>query len=248
MLFTSSYAISYHVPQHARGNSTPVMADKESEQNTDSEQQSPPTVSRVRLQNVTLDWVGIRSEKLLQLKRRRSSKKGILTKAQNEIKGLMLNSNNYDLVKDRIEEFKQLLQEFKETHAAYHSELRDENEIKESNDYYDAAVLLGTDLARDVGNWISSTAIETRLLQSQEDLRPEDSISSAGSRASSKLSRRSRKSSSTASRASSRASSISAAKTKAAAKRAVLQAEAASLEKFHALQKEELSIQQRIKA
>jgi len=35
-------------------------------------------------------------------------------------------------------------------------------------------------------------------------------------------------------------SSISAARTKAAAKRAVLQAEAASLERFHALQEEEL--------
>ena len=73
---------------------------------------------------------------------------------------------NYNLVKDRIEEFKQLLQDFKEAHAAYHSHLCDENEIKESNDYYDAAVLLGTDLARDVGNWISLTAIETRSLQS----------------------------------------------------------------------------------
>ena len=90
----------------------------------------------------------------------------------------------------------------------------------ESNEYYDAAVLLGTDLARDVGNWISSTSVivETRLLRSQEDLHTEDSISNTGSRASSKSSRRSRKGSSIVSRASSRASSISAAKTKAAAK------------------------------
>ena len=81
-------------------------------------------------------------------------------------------------MKDRIEEFKQFLQEFKEAHAAYHSLLGDENEIKESNEYYDAAVLLGTHLARDVSNWISSTAdnVETRFLRSQEDLRPEDSI------------------------------------------------------------------------
>ena len=169
----------------------------------------------------------------------------MLTKAQNEIKGLMLNSDNYSLVKDRIEEFKQLLQDFKEAHTAYHSQLRDENEIHESNDYYDAAVLLGTDLARDVGNWISSTAIE---IESREELHPEDSISSAGSCVSSKSSRRSRKGSSIGSRASSRASSISAAKTKAAAKRVVLQAEAANLESFHALQKEGLSIRQRRKA
>ena len=151
---------------------------------------------------------------------------------------------NYNLVKDRIEEFKQLLQDFKEAHAAYHSHLCDENEIKESNDYYDAAVLLGTDLARDVGNWISLTAIETRSLQSWEELHPEDSISNAGSRTISKSSRCLRKSSLIGSLASSHASSISATRTKAAAKRAVLQAEAASLESFHALQKEELGIQQ----
>jgi len=59
VLFTPSYALSYHVPQHARGNPTPVMADKESEQNKDSEHESPPTISRVKLENVTLDWDGV---------------------------------------------------------------------------------------------------------------------------------------------------------------------------------------------
>ena len=142
MLPTSSYAISYQVPLHARGNPTPVMADRGIEENTDGEHESPPTISRVRLENITLDWEGIPSENLLRLKKRRSTKKGILTRVQNEIKGLMLNSDNYDLVKDRIEEFKQLLQEFKEAHAAYHSQLSDENENKESNEYYDTAVLL----------------------------------------------------------------------------------------------------------
>ena len=38
--------------------------------------------------------------------------------------------SNYDLVKDRIKEFKQFLQEFKEANAAYHSQFRDKNEIK----------------------------------------------------------------------------------------------------------------------
>ena len=126
MLCTSSYAIKhvvhfklcnklqYHVPLHARGNPTPIMAEKESEKNTDCEHESPQTSSRVRLQNITLDWDGIQSEKLLQPKRSRSSKKGILTSIQNEIRELMLNSSHYDLVKDRIEDFKQFLQEFKE--------------------------------------------------------------------------------------------------------------------------------------
>jgi len=122
-------------------NPTPVMADKESEQNTNSEHKSPLSNSRVRIESVTLNWDRVRSKKLLQLKRSRSAKWRILTKAQNKIKGLMLNSNNYDLVKESIEEFKQLLQEFKEAHADYHSQLHDENKIKESNNYYDATVL-----------------------------------------------------------------------------------------------------------
>ena len=98
------------------------MAEREIARNscTDSEHESPPTSSRVRLQSITLDWDGIRSENLLQLKRSRSAKKGIHTRVQNEIRELMLNSSNYDLVNERIEEFKQFLQEFKEAHAAYH--------------------------------------------------------------------------------------------------------------------------------
>ena len=39
------------------------MADKESEQNTDSEHESPSSNSRVRIENVTLDRDGARSEK-----------------------------------------------------------------------------------------------------------------------------------------------------------------------------------------
>ena len=46
-------------------------------------------------------------------KRARSSKKGIVTKAQNEIKDMMLNSNNAKLVKARIKEFKQLVQDLR---------------------------------------------------------------------------------------------------------------------------------------
>ena len=92
------------------------MADnieEQSKQNTNDAQETPPTIARVRKENTTLDWDGIRSEKLLQLKKSRSSKKGIVTKAQNEIKDMMLNSNNAELVKGRIKEFKQLVQDLR---------------------------------------------------------------------------------------------------------------------------------------
>ena len=233
------------------------MADnieEESKQSTSDAQEIPPTIARIRQENVTLDWDGIRSEKLLKLKKSRSSKKGVITKTQNEIKEMMTDSNNTELVKDRIEEFKLLVQDFKDAHAAYHSQLCDEHEIEESNEYYDAALLSASDLARDVGNWITSMAIEgTKLLENPVEIHPEDSVSNVGSRVRSKRSsHRSKKgsaiSSRVSSRASSRVSSISAAKAKAAAKRAVLQAEAANLERFHALRKEELSLHLRKKA
>ena len=97
---------------------------------------------------------------------------------------------------------------------------------------------LATDLARDVVNWI---LLQTRSPEASEleEKRPEDSISNAGSRVSSRSSRHLRRSSSIGSGT----SLISAAKMKAAAKQAVLQAEAANLEKFHTLQKEMLSLQ-----
>ena len=57
------------------------MADKESKQNTDSEHESPLSNSRVRIESVTLNKNRVRFEKLLQLKRSRSAKKRILTKA-----------------------------------------------------------------------------------------------------------------------------------------------------------------------
>ena len=67
------------------------MANKVSEQNTDSEHESLPAISKVRLENISLDWDGIQFEKLIKSKRGRSSMKGTLTKVQNKIKGLILN-------------------------------------------------------------------------------------------------------------------------------------------------------------
>lgn len=61
------------------------MADKVSEQNTASEHESLLAISKVRLENIILDWDGIQFEKLIK------SKRGTLTKVQNKIKGLILN-------------------------------------------------------------------------------------------------------------------------------------------------------------
>ena len=73
------------------------------------------------------------------------------------------------------------------------------------------------------------------------DVRPEDSISIADSRASSTSSRRSRTSSLSSTRSS------ASAKARAAARKATLEAEAAALERLYAIQEEELRLRQRKK-
>ncbi|CAB4008814.1 Hypothetical predicted protein [Paramuricea clavata] len=71
------------------------------------------------------------------------------------------------------------------------------------------------------------------------DIRPEDSVSNAGSHDGSRLS--------TCSRASSKSSirSSASAKSNTAARKAILKAEAAALERLYAIQEEELHLQQR---
>jgi Tfp pilus assembly protein PilE len=73
------------------------------------------------------------------------------------------------------------------------------------------------------------------------DVRPEDSISNVDSREGSIILRRSR----TSSRSSIRSSAS--AKARASVRKAILEAEAAALERFYAIQEEELGLQQRKK-
>ena len=78
--------------------------------------------SRVRERNRTLDWEGIDSERQQTQKQARSAKKGLITRAHNEIRDLMLDFVNVDVVKGKVEELKQILDSFNEIHA-YHGQL-----------------------------------------------------------------------------------------------------------------------------
>ena len=79
-------------------------------------------------------------------------------------------------------------------------------------------------------------ASQTETQENQNEIRPEDSVSSAGSQKSKRSSRQSGTSS---------IKSSSSAKTRAAAKQAALKAKANALHKLHKLQLEELKIQQK---
>ena len=86
---------------------------------------------------------------------------------------------------------------------------------------------------------------DTNLREVVDDVSPSDSTSDVGSRAVAKHSRRS-KSRSTCSKESV-GSSVLSARAKAAARRAILQAEVTSLERWQTLQKEELALQMKRK-
>ena len=200
---------------------------------------------RVRERNRTLDWEGIDSESQQAQKQARSAKKGLITRAQNEIQVLMLDFANVDVVKRKIEKLKQMRDSFNEIHSAYHSQLAEERDIIDSDEFSRAVNQSVTDLASDIANWVASE--EFMLAQSPPPPRvqsptPEDSVSRIGTRVSG-CSRHS-----LASSKASRSSSVSATKAKAAARRAALEAEAANFQSFQAIQKEELSLRLKRKA
>ena len=202
----------------------------------------PPGL-RIRERNRTLDWDGINSENLRKLKQARGHKKGQVTKAQDEIRELMTDRLNLSLVKDKLVQLNNLYEEFARAHTAHHNQLKDECDIDESNEYHNAVEQSKMQVAGAIARWIIPPEISELNLPSEvcevpDDVTPIDSISNIGSRPGTKFSRRSR---------GSNASSVSSARAKAAAKRAVLEAEAANLESFQAIQKEELTLQQRKK-
>ena len=127
-----------------------------------------------------------------------------------------------------------LVEDFRSAHAVYQDQLVEECDIDESHGHLKSVEQSVTDLGGDSARWI---VISGKLDPNDDlvDLNPEDLISNAGSRAVSKHTRRS-KPSSVGSKGSS-ASSFSAARVKATAKRAMLEAEAANLEKFNESQR-----------
>lgn len=169
-----------------------------------------------------------------QFKRARSHAKGILSKRQNALTELMSDTNNLPELGKKLMDLEKALEKFQIAHKAFHSILRDEDDILESNDYYDTVMQGISDLKQRALDWKQRSI--------QFDIRPEDSVSNAGSPADSKVTKLSKGSKSSAN--SSADSSISASRARAAAKKAILEAQAASFARRQALQEEQLRLQQ----
>ena len=202
---------------------------------------------RTRQPNKTIDRSGIEHERILRLKRSRSSAKGVVTRKHGELLELMKDSNNVDQVRAKVAELELALRNFKEAHDKYHVELIDATAVQESIEYFESVKRMGTALIQTFDVWLQS--VEFKLQEKLDlaiSLHPEDSISNIGSINSNTTanSRRS-KSKTFASSRLSRSSVSSSARLKASAKKAALSVEAAALKKRQDIQMEELLLQQR---
>lgn len=176
--------------------------------------------------------MGISAEGLRKLKQVRGCKKGIVTRCHEEIRELMTDGSNTSQVKEKLEH--KAFEEFPRAHVAYHDRLEDLHDIEESDEYFKSVEQSHGRLAGEISRRIvasngtdSNNPLEANVRDEIDDIAPSDSISNVGSRAGSKHFRRSR-SSSVRSKEST-TSSVLSARGKAAAKRAMLEAEATNL-------------------
>ena len=140
----------------------------------------------------------------------------------------MTDEGNVEEVNKKSGELLEAFDKFQAIHEAFHKELIDAESVIESEKYYQLVSGQVDLLLENLEIWL--TGIEATRAVSSIEVRPEDSISNVGRR-----SRTSR---------SSHTSSVSA-RAKAAARKAVLEAEAATLKMLHEIEEEELKLRQR---
>ena len=146
----------------------------------------------------------------------------------------MTDEENVDEVMRKSTELEEALRKFQEAHEAFHCCEETPAAIEKSGNYYASVLNQVEQLQVNVDIWLAG--IEASKLTRSLEIHPEDRVSNVGSR--SLVSR-----SSHALR-SSRNSSASA-KARAAAKKAILKAEAATIKMIHEIEEEELKLRQR---
>ena len=135
----------------------------------------------------------------------------------------------------KTQEFNKTMEAFKTAHANYHSMLSDEDKIQDSQDYYESKHARIAYFQETLNKFITKASAENY----ESEVRPEDLISNVGSRTC------------TGSHASHTSSQklgggslahVHSLRLAVAAKRAALQADAATLHKQQAIQQEELHL------
>ena len=88
--------------------------------------------------NITFNK-GAEVENVRQLKKFRSTAKGLVTRKRNEINELLSTSMpNIDELNKRAQDLETVTEKFRIARANYHENLQDEEDIEESNEYFEA--------------------------------------------------------------------------------------------------------------
>ena len=176
-----------------------------------------------------------------QLKKLCSTAKGLVTRKRNEINELLSSPMPHiDELKKRAQDLETVMEKFQISHENYHQNLKDDEDMEESNEHFEAEQTRVNYLIERITNVIDhQSSIVPHIID------PHDSVSNTGKSKlpSSKHTKISCKSGSRIS--SSVRSTTSSTKAKAAAKKAALEVEAANYKKKMALQQEELQLQQK---
>ena len=198
--------------------------------------------ARLRQPNPTLDLEGVILERLRLKKKSRAGYASVVTTKSNEIVGLLADDRNLQEVKEKLVHVEAAFLKLKEAHCDYASEIHDADGVVQCQLYLDKEEKKFSIFRQRIADWI--TVAEDKLLavslQVDSDVKPNDSISCAGTPT---PSRRSRHSSSVSSRGS-HTSSVALARAKEAARAAELKAEIAMLEKRQALEEKKFRLQQ----
>ena len=200
------------------------------------------TATRRQVQpNATLDQEGVQSDNLFRFRRSRRAMKDSITKKIDEINLRLSQASSVEAISSKAHEFQRIVESFRTAHATYDALLSNEDDIEDSQDYYETECRRIDAFQVMLDEWLAN-AVRMSHESADNDIHPEDSVSNVGSR-----SRAHPPSSLAAMRKSLGGSTVYHAqspRTAAAAKRAALAAEAAALHKQRALQEEELRLKQ----
>ena len=164
----------------------------------------------------------------------RTSTEAHVSDKVNKLNELMAAYENIDALKDVHKELMEVLKEFQIVHEAYHSLIKNEAEQEESTRYYNSVLEIVTELEKEISLWITRQKPPSSLADQNDNVHPEDSISSVESRT--PYHPRSAVSVSRSSASS---------KARSPARKAALEARAAMLQSLYQLQLEKLKLQQK---
>lgn len=180
---------------------------------------------------------------LQQLKTKRSTLKGTITRIMNQI-DLLIKKDSMDGVSEVSSKYNQLqttVNAFKDVHFKYHSTLKDECDVDESLEYYTSVEMKVSNCLAKVSEWIErqKSIVEASIAEQisilSDEINPEDSASNVSSHKS-----KSPKSSKTSQKSTSTTKSSSASiRLQVSAKRAALEAESTTLLRRQSLEMKE---------